>query len=627
MLDPSSPPSWLSPAALRVADLSCAYVGLPERRLGAGPRDQALCDMVFSAAFLDQLVAVGTNAVVLPFDSGWGPDVRAAGMTCLRPVYRACRDRGWRILSRVRAGALVPEGLRAWYPDVEEWAARWPGPVNRLVSPWPHLPGLWRPCYESPGWLGYMRDLLTAGLEEVELDGFVLAGLEPHRCGCADCTGSLRAFIAERHPDPAASLGVLDLEQLTPAGAHRPTSRSPLAREWARFADHVLAGALAELRLHLRALSAHVALGAQLPVFSSACCAALDILALPFGPGRPAGDERTEPWALPAAATTRTQVVVLGGSMWEPDAPSAPSPEGVQQRTAAALALGGHAVSAPWVACQEAFQLECPSPPQSYLNARPDARQALATMCDFARRHEHYYHGARPSAGVALLLPDPAWTGALLREEPGTPLWWLEAFARALIPFDVAPQAYLGRGRRYGLLVVPVGLALSEADCTRLCAAVAAGTELLLAGAAGWLDESGRPRAASGLGPAETHARVHRLTTPSLESAAGLLRKLAAETATASLCSPTGIEPLECRLLVQLYGLPAGQTVMHLVNLDPTRPARGLLVRFTTDAAATAQVTWHEPGAPDALLDSARDGDHVVAALPPVRTYALVVSS
>jgi hypothetical protein len=78
--------------------------------------------------------------------------------------------------------------------------------------------------------------------------------------------------------------------------------------------------------------------------------------------------------------------------------------------------------------------------------------------------------------------------------------------------------------------------------------------------------------------------------------------------------------------VVAPFRLPTGQATFHLLNVAGAT-LDGLRLQVREDLAPTRHVAWHEPGATDRMLDCALDGGCVVTALPPLGTYALVVTS
>ena len=147
------------------------------------------------------------------------------------------------------------------------------------------------------------------------------------------------------------------------------------------------------------------------------------------------------------------------------------------------------------------------------------------------------------------------------------------------------------------------------------------GAGLLLVGDAGTHDPYGRRRRIDLFTDIEESERVVRL-----ESASDL-----AETIFGLLPGPQAVvieggAEHAGRVIVRPFRLPTGQGALHLANVSH-EPISDLRLRIRRDLAPGGHISWHDPGSTDRMLDCAADGDTVLTALPPLHTYALIVTS
>jgi hypothetical protein len=639
MLEPSSPPSWVRPASLRWVDLSQEYHGLVTRRATGGEAarspqwSQAWSDIVHSHRTLEALRQVGCTALTIHFDQGFGLRAQAGELNHATEFAAVCHELGFRVFAHIEAGALFYESLLAEHPGLAGWVQR--TPQGDPVPADTRVPA-WRPCYLSRGFLEYLKQSTTLASEEMAADGVHLMNVGPHECYCERCQHNFRRFLASRHADPQATFGLPSFEHVRLPTS--PDASDLLLAELGHFRVHALRTALAELRIHLRSLSAHLALWVEprLTPPGPAPCAAMwqlsapaDILTweVPVDPEASVRGPmlRLQPSAHSFLAGTATRTVAsvrpVEGSAAPPRPPSASR---VGAESSAAMAFGGHVMTN-----HGALRPNPGDPTTPALLTDHDVFAAWQRCLTFAARHEHYHHGAQSLAEVAL-----TFTAACV--SPGTHASMLlaqveEALLNACIPFDILPAQEAG-ATRHRVFVIVGPAPMSEQEGEVLCAVARQGRGLVLVGDAGAHDALGRPRQESVLRPvmALPHVRQVQLRDegqgegdgfePSLETTVG---ELLPDPPAVQVLAPSS---LRSHLVINALRLPTEQATFHLLNVGPT-PAEGVRLRIRADLAPGRHVAWHEPDAPDAMLDSVADGQTMTTALPTFRVYGLVVTS
>ena len=627
MLDSSSPPGWLRPASLRWVDASAEYHGLASTRSpsvqGTPVRtpewSQAWSDVVHSQRTLEALRDAGITAITVHFDGGFGPSAQAEEFRHAARFARSCREHGLRVFAKVEAGALFYETLLADQPGLAAWAQRDAG--GTIIPTGDGRPA-WRPCYRSRGFLEMLKDSISQACEHLEADGVVIAHLGPHSCHCERCQRAFRALLASRHPNPGETLGLPTLQHTRLPAASSP--EDPLSREAAYFEVHALRTALAELRIHARSRSAQVALWAEAQLGGNArsraaaweLSAPADVLTPPGGGDSRGGGRLQETIrALLAGQATHT-MVCMGPTEAEGTPPQL-------TEMALALAFGGHVLASHGAT----------RPAQS--RSGSEASRFVAedwyhgdwrAYLDFIARHEHYYHRAESLTEVALLfsLADIA-AGEADAEA-------VDSAERALletgIPFDMEP---IGRADASGhqVLVVAGQSHMSVAEGETLCKLAREGRKLVVVGDAGTCDTLGRLRRVPLLEELRDEAGVAFVADtegPPEDSRARAADAVKAALPASPVVETTGVEGAQGIVAVRPFRLPTGQAAFHVLNCGGTR-LEGVRLRIRGDLAPTGHVAWHCPGSTDRMLDCATDGRSVITALPPLDTYALVVTS
>jgi hypothetical protein len=621
MLDPSSPPSWLRPLSLRFVDLAPEYPGAAARRLAGGDAPggrglawrQARSDVVHSRRTLEGLKAAGVTAVALHCDDGFGRLAQAEDLRHAAQFAATCHDLELRVLARVEGGALYYESLLAERPGLAAWAQR--DAQGEAVPAGEGRPA-WRPCYRSRGYLEFLKDSISEACERLQADGVLVAPFGPQVCHCERCQQAFRRRLAQA--GPAMALGLASFEHTRlPLD---PSPADPLHYEAAHSAVHALRSALAELRIHLRSISAHLALWAEVrlgPAEGSytafgEVCAPLDIITSEPGraPGVGAG-----PCLLGHA--TRTLVYRPTGC-----GRTRGRPETV---LGAAMAFGGQVLG-----CPDAVRGDAPAKHEAADGLRPrfvadePFRAAWSELLDFAARHEHYHHRAQSLADVALVFSEADVASAEGDREEREAVE--QALLEATIPYEVLP---VGAAAHHGVVVVAGQRRLTDREMQALVAQASGGARVLLVGEAGTCDEYGRRRAP---GSALADATRNSASAPALdatppeawrEQLARAVRDLLPTPPVAYVSGPP--ESLG-RVRLAPFRLPTGQATFHLLKASG-QTVEGLRLHVRADLAPSRHAAWHQPGASDALLDCTAEGASVVTALPPLTGYALVITS
>lgn len=640
MLEPSSPPSWLRPASLRWVDASQAYHGLGARRAAGGPGtarspewSQTTSDVIHSRRTLEALRQAGCTAITIHFDHGFGLAAQADEFRHAAQLASVCHDLGFRVFAYVEAGALCYESLLAEYPGLAGWVQR--SPQGEPVPAQTEVPA-WRPCYLSRGFLEYLKRSISLASERMGADGIQLANVGPHDCHCERCQHTFRRFLAARHHDPQATFGLPSFDHVripvTLAAA------DPMLTEHEHFRVHALRSALAEVRIHLRSLSAHLALWAEprlgapryVPfaafwhLSAPADILTCEVQAQPQGAaGAPLVSIGPYAHALLAGAATRTAVCVrppadpAAGPAWR-------SAARVSAEACAAMALGGHVMTD-----HSALQPAPGHPMTPGFLADSEAYSEWQRHLDFAARHEHYHHRAQSLAEVALtfsttdLCSEPDAAGLVGRVE--------EVLLRACLPFDILP-ARDADSTHHRVFVLAGHGPIADEETETLCAMAREGRGLVLVGGAGSHDSLGRRRQRNALASVVGLPHVRQVRArPGVQQPGATFQPDLALTVRELLPEPPAVEVIGnedagLHVAIRALRLPTEQATFHLLNVAPV-PAAGVRLRVRADLAPGRHVAWHEPDAPDAVLDSVVDGPTITTALPPFRAYGLVVTS
>ncbi|MCC7350273.1 MAG: beta-galactosidase [Phycisphaerales bacterium] len=276
--DPSGPPpsrvEWVTESPL-------CFVGGWEplsfrKRAGYAWTDEnAAFHGEFSDDALDQYVQLGATSIVIPYAKGFGHRATQHELDEEREITARAHAKGLRVGAYVRVDALVPESVRADYPDVDQWLMR--GIDGRPSVYSSQQTFRRRVCYSHPRAVERLQEIFRYAVETLKIDLLHLDGYHvasAHTCRCERCHGQFRQWLRRRYPNPAdieATFGILDPNEVEiplfdPAGPPPPIINSPDIRAWARFQWDRQLAFTRHLRRFVRSLNPNVAVSIN-PIF------------------------------------------------------------------------------------------------------------------------------------------------------------------------------------------------------------------------------------------------------------------------------------------------------------------------------------------------------------------------
>jgi len=267
----SRTPKWLWKEGL-------IYVGMWEpiyflKQTGNGCTNiDAIDAFRHTEAFVDALHSRGVNHLWTHFWKGYGLKFEREQIERNRDLARWCHDRDMRLIAYCTFGSVTPEALLLEEPEAEgwlqvgehgQWASYGAGSFQCFRA---------KPCYNSQGWLDYMKKVVALALE-IGCDGIhfdnVHDNAEPDKCRCRTCVEKFRQYLTDRYgpqtPQTRAAglarFGHNDFSQTRPPWFNRFNQavlqrkiQVALHQEWVQFRTDSLAGALQQMADHIHAL-------------------------------------------------------------------------------------------------------------------------------------------------------------------------------------------------------------------------------------------------------------------------------------------------------------------------------------------------------------------------------------
>jgi hypothetical protein len=224
-----------------------------------------------SKEFVGYLADEGINQLWTHFFKGFGIEFEHEEMERNRELAKLCREKAIRVIAYCTFGTIVPDTILNEEPDALSWAQiNEDGHYTSCQTAHQHFRV--RPCYNSRGWLDYMKRVvekaLKMGLDGIHFDN-IGYNAEPDSCKCPVCQKKFREFLAEKYsgtPEKDAlgleRFGFTDFSHASLPWHNRWNQAinqriiyGPLQQEWIQFKVESLTGALAEIAAHIRSVN------------------------------------------------------------------------------------------------------------------------------------------------------------------------------------------------------------------------------------------------------------------------------------------------------------------------------------------------------------------------------------
>lgn len=238
-------PSWLGPGY--------AFIGSWEplvfrRRRGGLRTDEAQrYARERSADAIADMLSVGAELVVLPWDKGFGPTAQRADQDASREWARALHDAGMRVGAYIRYDNVVPETMAADLPQLDSWVARTGQDQPAAILHQSYRLAV-QPTHEEH--LAHIDRLIVGAIDELDADLIHLDGFWMQNLAWADTSpatvDAFRHFLRETYPDAQSATERFGHDRL--AGIVPPVFREqdmtldafarvtdPVVQEWLIF--------------------------------------------------------------------------------------------------------------------------------------------------------------------------------------------------------------------------------------------------------------------------------------------------------------------------------------------------------------------------------------------------------
>lgn len=536
---------------------------------------------------LDQIAELGVNTLITHYFKGMGMETERSMLDDLRHLVELCRPRGIRTIGYT-FGTIFSETLIKEFPKAEDWAVR---NMDGSQRKWSYY--RLSPCLNS-GYYDYLLKLIDFGAQDIGLNGFHFDNSYSVACYCERCRKKFQEYLEGRFSSPER-FGYTGFSHVSPPP---PDARAgdPLKQEWLRFRTQTLAEKMEGIYRHIKEINPDLAVLSN-PAFPRRANWAdqLGVNPLLFGRWHDLmfAENGNFPSASEGKTTSQAQAYAFGDSIgygvvascW-PRSPETGEHTLPDRETQAAIsimepAIFGHAPGTTW-ACRsikgDTIALDLPP-------LWDGARKTFS----FLNTHHELFAGAKTPAETGLLHSFESFAFANDRVAPA-----YDGFERFLslkgVPYRLAFTEAPERFAEYKTLVVSNQLCLSNATIQAILAFVRKGDKLILTGASGERTENLLMREEYPFTEILNNPNVLYLpdapeTTPPEKDASGkwLERNTwilpprhgelsaAVEQFLGKEFFPIQLEA-PATVLPVIKTLPAGRSVIHLLNYDDKSP-------------------------------------------------------
>lgn len=553
-----------------------------------------------SPEMIAQLKQLGVNFVMMHCYKGGGLQAERESMADAVRFAKLCREAGLRVGVYNYSGAFIWELFFKEMPQARDWLV-----LDADGRPLPyHRTARYRYFWNRnhPEAQAFYRQLVSFAIKDIQAD---LIHFDNYNIGPGSDENSaarFREYLAARFkPEELREMGVAD-----PASVRPPLTGSPdrmLRRAWLDFTSQSLADSFRDMSRYARGLRPDILMEVN-----------------PGGPG-----DRIHP------PVDHGRLCQGGEAFWDEGAGPGFREGKLQTRIRTYKVARGmnnmafvYTTAPLEMAESMAFNLDSLGCvcwfEYGTLVARPGVKDpvspALKPFIDFFHQRRDLLRDAQVVADAAVLRSFPSQVFGNPQNASLTAAVE-QTLIEKRVPFTIIYDHQLADLQRYPVLVLAGCVAMSDGQVAQITTYVRDGGSLCIVGPAATHDEWMRPRPKPALAdlPAGQVARV----APEGDCVSGI----------ASLC-PGGLSlevKAEAGVCAELTS-QTGRRLVHLVNYRQGEPAKNVGIRLRVpDGHEVGELTLAGPGHADRSLSFRSQGPHVLAEVPIVEVYEILLAN
>jgi len=584
--------SW-EPLLFRVRrDGGEGYEPTPEQK-AAYAREQ-------SPEMIAQLRQLGVNFVMMHCYKGGGLQAERESMADAVRFAKLCREAGLRVGVYNYSGAFIWELFFKEMPQAKDWlvldANGQPLPYYRTAR----YRYFWN--RNHPDAQAFYRQLVSFAVKDIQVDLIHFDNYNIGPGGDENSAARFREYLAARFkPQELEGMGAADLASVRPPLTG--SSDKMLGRAWLDFASQSLADSFCDMSRYARGLRPDILMEVNPGGPGDRIHPPVDHGRLCRG-GEAFWDEGAEPGFREGKLQTRIRTYKVARSMNNMAFVYTTTPLEMAESMAFNLDSLG---------CVCWFEY-------GTLVARPGVKDpvspALKPFIEFFHQRRDLLRDARVVADAAVLRSFPSQAFGNPQNAALTARVE-QKLIEERVPFQIIHDHQLGDLRRYPVLVLAGCVAMSDGQVDQITKYVRDGGSLCIVGPAATHDEWMRPRPKPALADLPA-GEVLRLGEQE-DSVAGVVT-----VCPGGLSLETRAEPGLCAELTS----QKGRRLVHLVNYRQGQSPKSVGVRLRVpDGYEVKDLTLAGPGHADRSLDFRSQGSHVLAEVPAVEVYEIVVAS
>jgi hypothetical protein len=261
-------PKWLKDGIVMVGNWEPLV--FRERRGGQATEERKLWEIEHSEQTVMKLKALGVNLIIPSLHKGFGLQAEAEDIAATGRLAGFAHKHGMRVGGYIGA-TMAYETFFSEEPRARDWIQ-----VNEFGRPMYYNSEQtfrYLACRNNPGYMEFLKKVMRLGVQDLGLDLIHFDQMEmwgePRSCRCEYCKRAFRAFLRANYGDPqlAARFGFSRLDSMAPPPYNAVSGPigmeelvNPLMQEWARFRAASVTRHYAEFDHYIHSLNPEVAL-------------------------------------------------------------------------------------------------------------------------------------------------------------------------------------------------------------------------------------------------------------------------------------------------------------------------------------------------------------------------------
>jgi len=218
--------------------------------------------------FMKIYADIGITNIYPYFFKGFGLKIERRHFPSLKKIIDNAHKYGITVAPYAQFNSIMYEAILDEVPEAKEWRRVSNAGISATYG---EQDFRWKPCPSHRGFVNYLKKVIHACIVELGCDGIFFDNFGYigdvvkecewwEGCHCENCQKGFKEFLRRKYPDPYPYFGIPNFDNVEIPDSHL-RQEDPLVREYWYFFNDLLKNTLTELYSYMKSLKPDAALG------------------------------------------------------------------------------------------------------------------------------------------------------------------------------------------------------------------------------------------------------------------------------------------------------------------------------------------------------------------------------